>query len=54
VVFFYRSNSDWEQRRAAPTSLVIALWIVAASRAVAILAILFDAGLAIVWRALAV
>ena len=36
----------------AAQSIVIALWIMAASWAVAILAILLDAGLEIVWRAL--
>ena len=39
-------------RSGAHTSLVIALSIMAASWVVAICAILFDAGLAIVWRAL--
>jgi hypothetical protein len=39
-------------RSGAHTSLVVALSIMAASWAVAICAILFDAGLAIVWHAL--
>jgi len=39
-------------RSGTHTSLVIALSIMAASWAVAICVILFDAGLAIVWRAL--
>jgi hypothetical protein len=38
--------------RGLPTSLVIALWVAAASWAVAILAILFDAGSKIVWSVL--
>ena len=38
--------------RGTPPSLAMALWVMAACWAVAVVAILFDAGLTIVWRAL--
>jgi hypothetical protein len=36
--------------RGAPPSLAMALWVMAASWAVVVVAILLDAGLATVWR----